>query len=200
MHLPPVVLIFTCREGKVTPTELIDVAAKRIAETDGEVNAVPIHCYERALARAKLLEVQGHPSHKDQPGYLWGLPILVKDLNSVEGVLYTKGAPHRATTIGESSDSFVRALEYNGAIVMGKTNTPEFGAGSQSFNSLFGTTATPFDCRMTSGGSSGGAAASLAAGSAWLATGSDLGGSLRIPASFCGIVGFSTKSYKDDDF
>ena len=107
----------------------------------------------------------------------------------VAGVRSTKGSPIYADRVpGESSYS-VEILEGNGAVVIGKSNTPEFGAGANTFNEVFGKTRNPWDTRMTCGGSSGGSAVALASGQVWLATGSDLGGSLRIPASFCSVVG-----------
>ena len=108
----------------------------------------------------------------------------------MEGVLCTQGSPIYADHISVESDLEVRTLEANGAIVIGKSNTPEFGAGANTFNEVFGATRNPWDTRMNAGGSSGGAAVNLATGQTWLATGSDLGGSLRIPGAFNSIVGF----------
>ena len=107
----------------------------------------------------------------------------------MEGVRTTYGSPIFSDNVPTKSDLLVERLENNGAIVIGKSNTPEFGAGGNSFNEVFPSTVTPWDTRMTAGGSSGGSASALASGEVWLATGSDLGGSLRTPASFCGVVG-----------
>src|SRR5215470_15160421 len=123
------------------------------------------------------------------PGWLGGLPLAVKDLNDVAGVRTTYGSPIYADHVPARSDILVERLEERGAIVMGKSNTPEFGAGANAFNEVFGETRNPWNTALTCGGSSGGSAAALAAGQAWLATGSDLGGSLRTPASFCSVVG-----------
>lgn len=172
---------------EVSPLELIDAAEARIALTDGALNAMPTLCLDRARAHAKRL--MDAPPAETSPHFLHGLPIAVKDLNDVEGVRTTKGSPIYADNIPTSSDYMVEILEANGAIVIGKSNTPELGAGSQTFNEVFGRTANPWNPRLTPGGSSGGAAVALAAGQAWLATGSDLGGSLRNPASFCSVVG-----------
>jgi amidase len=173
---------------QVSPLELIDAAERRINETDGVLNAIPTRCFDRARAHAKRLMAEGPP--KDPPpGYLYGLPIAVKDLTDVEGVRSTKGSPIFKDTVPAQSDVLVRNLEARGAIVIGKSNTPEFGAGAQTFNEVFGTTTNPWDTRKTCAGSSGGSAVALAAGQVWLATGSDLGGSLRTPASFCSVVG-----------
>jgi amidase len=108
----------------------------------------------------------------------------------VAGVRTTHGSPILADNVPARSDIMVETLEANGAIVIAKSNTPELGAGSQTYNQVFGVTVNPWDTSKTCGGSSGGAAVALATGQVWLATGSDLGGSLRTPASFCGIVGF----------
>jgi len=172
---------------EVSPLELIDAAAARIAETDGAINAMPTLCLERARDRARRL--MDAPPADPPPHFLHGLPIAVKDLNEVEGVRTTHGSPILADHVSTFSDYMVEILEANGAIVIGKSNTPEFGAGSQTFNEVFGRTGNPWNPRLTPGGSSGGSAAALAAGQVWLATGSDLGGSLRNPASFCSVVG-----------
>lgn len=174
------------RDGAVTPGELLDVVQARLDATEPAVHATPIVCLERARARAAKLV---HPTDAP-PGYLYGLPILIKDSMSVEGVLCTEGSPLQADYIPSVSDNIVLQLEARGAVVAGKTNVPEFAAGSQSFNPLFPTTTSPWDTRTTAGGSSGGSAAALASCQCWLATGSDLGGSLRTPAAFCGVVGF----------
>ncbi|MGE0661197.1 MAG: amidase [Reyranellaceae bacterium] len=174
------------RRGKVSPAELIDASETRVAATDGALNAMPTLCFDRARARIGGLE----RLDKAHPGWLGGLPIGVKDLNDVEGVKTTFGSPIYKDNISTKTDLGVRNLEARGALVVGKTNTPEFGAGAQTFNEVFGVTRNPWDTRMTCAGSSGGAAVALATGQVWLATGSDLGGSLRNPASFCSVVGF----------
>ena len=119
-------------------------------------------------------------------GLLAGLPVPVKDLTEVAGVRTTYGSRLRENFVPEQSDILVETLEANGAVVYAKSNTPEFGAGGNTFNDVFGATRNPHDLRLTAGGSSGGAAAAVATGMAWLAHGSDLAGSLRTPASFCG--------------
>ena len=174
-------------KGEVSPLELIDIAADRIAATDGVLNALPTLCYERARDRAKAL-MQRRPGRPPR-GYLHGLPVAIKDLTDVAGVRTTYGSPIYADHVPARSDLLVETLEAKGAVVIAKSNTPEFGAGAQTFNEVFGTTANPWNTRLTPGGSSGGAAVALAAGQVWLATGSDLGGSLRTPASFCSVVG-----------
>src|SRR5256886_6086789 len=116
------------------------------------------------------------------------MPIPIKDLFNVEGVLNTQGSPIFKDTIAARSDIVVEHLEGNGAVVYAKSNTPEFGAGANTFNEVFGPTRNPWDTSRSAAGSSGGAAVALATGTAWLAHGSDMGGSLRNPASFCGLV------------
>jgi amidase len=177
------------RRREVRPSEAVEIAADRIAATNGAVNAMVTLCLERAQDVAKHLEQKGFPEDPG-PGYLYGLPISVKDLNDVAGVRTTLGSPIYADNLASESDLMVQALEGNGAIVVGKSNTPEFGAGANTFNEVFGATLNPWHTGMNCGGSSGGAAVNLATGQVWLATGSDLGGSLRIPASFCSVIGF----------
>src|SRR5882724_3732647 len=173
------------KAGDVTPLDLLDVLEKRIAEVDGKVNALPTLCFDRARDHAKALMQK--PA--GERGLLAGLPIPIKDLSSVAGVLTTQGSPIYKDRIPEQSDIVVTHLENNGAVVYAKSNTPEFGAGANTFNEVFGATLNPWDTLRSAAGSSGGAAVALATGMAWLAHGSDMGGSLRSPASFCGIAG-----------
>jgi amidase len=171
--------------GEVTPLDLLDALEARIAEVDGQVNALPTLCFDRARSHAKKLMEK--PAR--QRGLLAGLPVPIKDLTNVAGVLTTQGSPIYKDTIPPRSDILVEQLEQNGAVIYAKSNTPEFGAGANTFNEVFGPTRNPWDLSRSAAGSSGGAAAALATGTAWLAHGSDMGGSLRNPASFCGVVG-----------
>jgi len=173
------------KAGDVTPLDLLDVLEKRIAEIDGKVNALPILCFDRARAHAKDL-MQKPASER---GLLAGLPVPIKDLTDVGDVLTTQGSPIYKNRIPARSDVLVEHLEHNGGVIYAKSNTPEFGAGANTFNEVFGATRNPWDTSRSAAGSSGGAAVALATGMAWLAHGSDMGGSLRNPASFCGIVG-----------
>jgi amidase len=173
------------RSGDVTPLDLLDVLEERISEVDGKVNALPILCFDRARRNAKALMLKPAGAR----GLLAGLPVPIKDLTDVEGVLNTQGSPIYKDRIAARSDILVENLEGNGAVVYAKSNTPEFGAGANTFNEVFGATLNPWDTSRSAAGSSGGAAVALATGMAWLAHGSDMGGSLRNPASFCGIVG-----------
>jgi amidase len=173
------------RKGDVTPLDLLDVLEKRIAEVDGKVNALPTLCFDRARTHAKAL-MQKKPAER---GLLAGMPIPIKDLTNVAGVRTTQGSPIYKDNVPARSDLLVEHLENNGAVIYAKSNTPEFGAGANTFNKVFGPTLNPWDTSKSAAGSSGGAAVALATGTAWLAHGSDMGGSLRNPASFCGIVG-----------
>ncbi|MGB0866784.1 MAG: amidase, partial [Granulosicoccaceae bacterium] len=149
-----------------------------------KVNALPIRCFERARLHAD--ELMQKPL--EERGILAGLPVPIKDLNNVSGVRTSYGSKLKENNIASSSDLLVENLESNGAIIYAKSNTPEYGAGGNTFNEVLGTTCNPHDLTLSAGGSSGGAAAALASGTAWLAHGSDLAGSLRTPASFCGIT------------
>jgi amidase len=173
------------KRGEVTPLDLLDVLEKRIDEVDRHVNALPILCFDRARTHAKAL-MQRKPSER---GLLAGLPVPIKDLFDVAGVRNTQGSPIFKDRICERSDIAVETLERNGAVVYAKSNTPEFGAGAHTFNEVFGATRNPWNPSKSSSGSSGGAAVALATGMAWLAHGTDMGGSCRNPASFCGVVG-----------
>ena len=172
-------------KGEVTPFDLLDVLEKRIAEVDGKVNALPTLCFDRARKRASGLMKKP----KGERGLLAGMPVPIKDLTNVAGVLTTQGSPIYKDRVPARSDILVEHLEAAGGVIYAKSNTPEFGAGANTFNEVFGATRNPWDTSRSAAGSSGGAAVALATGMAWLAHGSDMGGSLRNPASFCGIVG-----------
>lgn len=171
--------------GDVSPLELLDVLEVRIAAVDGQVNALPTLCFDRA--RSHAAELMKRPL--GQRGLLAGMPVPIKDLTEVAGVRTTQGSPIFKDVVPTQSNVLVERLEENGALIYAKSNTPEFGAGANTFNDVFGPTLNPWDLSRSAAGSSGGAAAALASGTAWLAHGSDMGGSLRNPASFCGVVG-----------
>ena len=178
------------RRRDVSPLELIDAALERIEETDGALNALPTMCADRARDHAaRLSDAPAEDDSDAPPGRLYGLPIAIKDLRDVAGVRSTRGSPIFADYVPEKSDLLVTNLEARGGIVLAKSNTPEFGAGANTFNEVFGKTRNPWNTNKTCGGSSGGSTTALAAGQVWLASGSDFGGSLRIPASFCSVVG-----------
>ena len=166
------------RVGDISTAELIDAAMQRIAKTGPVINATPTLCKDRALGAIL------NSNESDHVGWLAGLPISIKDLNSVAGVRTTFGTKGFSNFIPENSDPLVEKLEARGGVVLGKTNTPEFGAGGNTFNDVFGSTLNPWNISLNPGGSSGGAAASLASGEIWLSQGSDHGGSLRTPAAY----------------
>ena len=178
-------IIDRLNSGDVTPLDLLDVLERRIADVDGKVNALPTLCFDRARSHAKELMKKPVGGR----GLLAGMPVPIKDLMNVEGVKTTQGSPIYKDNIPARSDILVEQLENNGGVIYAKSNTPEFGAGANTFNEVFGVTRNPWDVSRSAAGSSGGAAVALATGTAWLAHGSVMGGSLRNPASFCGIVG-----------
>jgi amidase len=172
---------------EVTPLELIDAALARMDEVEGAVNALPTRSAERARDHARRLMKAPPPA--DRRGWLGGMPLAIKDTMDVQGVLSTYGSPIFAENVPVQSDLQVERLEARGGIVLARSNAPEFAAGANTFNEVFGRTLNPWNTAMSCGGSSGGSAVALATGEVWLANGSDLGGSLRIPASFCSVVG-----------
>ena len=172
---------------EVSPLELIDVAVARIEATNPKINAIVTPCYDRAREHAQRILKEKRTDVP--PHYLYGLPIAVKDGTDVAGVRCTSGSRIYADRIAPSSDVVVQRLEANGAVVIGKSNLPEFAAGGNTFNDVFGATLNPWDLRKSASGSSGGSAAALASGQVWLATGGDFGGSIRTPSSFCSTTG-----------
>lgn len=176
------------RSGALSARELLAAHLERIAAIDPAVNAIvtltPERAHEEAAAADERL-ARGEPL-----GPLHGLPIAFKDMVMTAGVRSTMGSTLLADHVPTEDDLIVERLREAGAITIGKTNTPEFGAGSQTFNEVFGATRNPYDPSKTCGGSSGGAAVALATGMLPIADGSDMGGSLRNPASFCNVVGF----------
>ncbi len=173
------------RSREVSPLDLVEASIKRIETVDTEVNALPIHCFDQARNQAKSFDFDRHESN---PKSLCGLPIAVKDYNDLGGAVTTYGSPIYANNVAQTSDATIRKLESNGAIAVAKSNVPEW-AGGHTFNPVNGLTRNPWDMAKSAGGSSGGSAAALASGLVWLATGNDLGGSLRTPAAFNGVVG-----------
>lgn len=170
---------------RLSATELAQSCISRIEAVDHAVNAVVARDFDRALDAARAADEQRGPL-----GALHGLPLGVKDLEDVAGLRTTYGSPLFSSHVPAADDGAVRSLRAAGAIVLGKTNTPEWGAGANTRNAVYGATGNPFDPQRSAAGSSGGSAVALATGMVALATGSDLGGSLRNPAAFNGIVGF----------
>ena len=180
-------LALRIRRRELSAAEVVGAHLSRIEEVNPELNAIVTLDREGALAAADEADralARGEPA-----GVLHGLPIAVKDLEDTAGMRTTYGSPLFRDHVPVADTLLVTRLRRAGAIVIGKTNTSEFGAGSQTFNSVFGATRNPFDRSRTPGGSSGGAAAAVASGMLPLADGSDLGGSVRNPAGFCGLVG-----------
>src|SRR5450755_4633067 len=177
------------RKREVSPLELIDAAEARIAEVEPHVNALPTLCFDRARDHARRLMATRYPLEANEPGWLGGLPVSIKDLTDVAGVRTTYGSPIFADHVPTRSHPLIERIERKGGIVMGKSNTPEFGAGGSTFNEVFGRTRNPWNTALTPGGSTGGGGAALAAGEVWLAHGSDHAGSLRRPATYCSVVG-----------
>ena len=172
------------KAGEVSALELLDALESRIQAVDPVINALPILCFDRARDHAAQLQ---KTRWSNRP--LAGLPVAIKDLNEVSGVRTTFGSLVHKDHVPTRSDLLVEHIEKAGGLVYAKSNTPEFGTGGNTFNQVFGATRNPWNTEMSVAGSSGGAAAALATGMAWLAQGSDMGGSLRNPASFCGVVG-----------
>src|SRR6202158_981016 len=176
------------RTKKLSAREALAAHLKQIERVSPKVNAILTRVPEIAAdAAAKADEMQ---AHKETLGPLHGLPVAHKDLLETRGIRTTFGSPLYKDYIATEDDIVVDRMRRAGAITIGKTNTPEFGAGSQTFNNVFGATHNPFDLTKTCGGSSGGAAVALACGLVPVASGSDTGGSLRNPAAFCNVVGF----------
>ena len=178
------------RSKKLSARELLDAHLKQIERVNPKVNAIVTRIPEQASARAAEADQSAARGHFLGP--LHGLPIAHKDLVDTKGIRTTYGSPIFRDHVPEQDSLIVERIRNAGAILVGKTNTPEFGAGSQTFNPVFGATRNPWDVTKTCGGSSGGAAVALACGMLPLADGSDMGGSLRNPASFCSVVGFRT--------
>ncbi|NND49884.1 MAG: amidase, partial [Rhizobiales bacterium] len=175
---------------QLSPVELIDACLSRIEQINPILNAVVALDGERARDAAKRAEqavISG-----TELGPLHGLPVLVKDLTETEGLVTTRGSLVYRDHVPAQDELVVARIRAAGGIILGKTNTPEFGAGSNTINRVYGATVNPFDPALTPAGSSGGAAAALACDMAPLATGTDMGGSVRTPASFCGVVGHRT--------
>ena len=176
------------RAKKLSAREALAEHLKQIERVNPKVNAIVTLVPEMAAeAAGKADEMQ---ARKEKLGPLHGLPVAHKDLMETRGIRTTYGSSLYKDYIPTEDDLIVERVRRAGAITVGKTNTPEFGAGSQTFNKVFGATLNPYDLTKTCGGSSGGAAVALACGLVPVATGSDTGGSLRNPAAFCNVVGF----------
>ncbi|MFA7665615.1 MAG: amidase family protein [Burkholderiaceae bacterium] len=192
--LPPLAdLLGDFLSGARTPAQLVDACFATIDRLDASLNALPTRVAREAVREAA--ERAGEAIRAGQPvGPLAGLPYAAKDTHRTAGLRTTFGSPLFADHVPEANDGIVQHLLGAGAILIGKSNVPEFAAGAQTFNTVLGTTANPHDPTRTCGGSTGGGAVAVATGMAAIACGSDLGGSLRNPASFCGVAGLRPSS------
>src|SRR3954471_7054954 len=178
------------RKGEISPLDLVDASARRIAEIEPAVNALPTLCLDRARDHARRIMQGGAAcAAAGEAGWLAGLPVSIKDLTDVAAVRTTYGSPIFADHVPATSNPLVERIERKGGVVMGKSNTPEFGAGGSTFNEVFGRTRNPWNTSLTCGGSTGGGSVSVATGEVWLAQGTDHGGSLRRPGTHFSTVG-----------
>ncbi|TCK04088.1 amidase [Marinobacterium mangrovicola] len=173
---------------KLSAVELTESCIARAEEVNHAVNALVVDDF--AKMRKAAAEAQNAIDRGDKLGTLHGLPVSVKDMVDVEGLPTTFGSEIYADNIAKGDDPMIQQLRQEGALMMGKANNPEWSAGGNTRNAVYGVTANPYDLTRSCAGSSGGSAVALACGMSPLATGSDTGGSLRNPASFCGVVGF----------
>ena len=174
------------RRGAVGCVELLDHFIARVERLDPKLNAIVVRDFERARKAARAMDRQ---RNKAAPGLLHGVPMTVKESFNVAGLPTTWGYAERRNHPTEADALAVQRLKAAGAVVFGKTNVPVSLADWQSFNPLYGSTNNPWDLGHTPGGSSGGAAAAVAAGISGLEIGSDIGGSVRVPAHYCGLFG-----------
>jgi amidase len=188
---PATDLVSLIRRKKVSPLEVLRAVLERIDKVNPPLNAYCTVAADQALAAAKKATA-AVGKRGVTLGPLHGVPVSIKDLAPTKGIRTTWGSKIFEHHVPEHDGLIVERLKAAGAIVVGKTNTPEFGAGANTFNAVFGPTRNPWNPALTCGGSTGGGAVALATGMGPLAQGSDLGGSLRLPAAFCGVVGFRT--------
>jgi amidase len=181
-------LVARMRRRDVSAREVMAAHLSRIERANPKLNAIVTLVAERALAEAARADERA--ARGEPLGPLHGLPVAHKDLVDTAGIRTTRGSRFFQDYVPTRDALLVTRLRAAGAITCGKTNTPELGAGSQTFNAVFGATRNPYDPTKTCGGSSGGAAVALACGMVPIADGSDTGGSLRNPAAFCNVVGF----------
>jgi Asp-tRNA(Asn)/Glu-tRNA(Gln) amidotransferase A subunit family amidase len=181
-------LIAEIKKGELSPVDVMKASIDRIEAVDPAVNAMVTRDFDTALNAAKSAEARHHKG--EDIGPLAGLPVAIKDLEATAGMRTTYGSIPFRDHVPENDDLSVAQVKAAGGIVIGKTNTPEFGTGGNTWNDVFGVTGNPYDPTKTCAGSSGGSAVALATGMVPLASGSDFGGSLRTPAGFCGIVGY----------
>ena len=196
--LPASCLRHLMDNGEVSAVEIAEDCIAKIESHNDLLNAVvtlsetvldDAQAAQERLQRARQTGARGGDKSPEDPGLLCGIPAGIKDVTPVRGLRHTYGSPLYADNLAEQDALVVQRLRKAGAVIVGKTNTPEFATGGNTFNEVFGVTRNPWNPECSAGGSTGGGAAGLASGMIALAEGTDLGGSLRIPASFCGVVG-----------
>jgi len=195
---PAVALREMLRKKVISPVELIQAFLERIDKINPVINAYGTLVSKMALEAARKTE--SAIMRGDEAGLLAGIPVSIKDVTMTAGIRTTYGSKLYESFVPDVDELLVERVKQEGGIILGKTNTPEFAAGASTFNQVFGITRNPWNTAYTVGGSSGGAAASVAAGIGPLASGSDLGGSLRVPASFCGVVGLRPSPGRVPDY
>ncbi len=195
---PAVALREMLRKKVISPVELIQAFLERIDKINPVINAYGTLVSKMALEAARKTE--SAIMRGDEAGLLAGIPVSIKDVTMTAGIRTTYGSKLYESFVPDVDELLVERVKQEGGIILGKTNTPEFAAGASTFNQVFGITRNPWNTAYTVGGSSGGAAASVAAGIGPLASGSDLGGSLRLPAAFCGVVGLRPSPGRVPDY
>ncbi len=185
-RIPAAEIARRVRARELSPVACVDAALGLVERLNPALNAI-VTLNPRARDEARALERRLADGH--DPGPLAGVPVGIKDVTPVAGLRHTYGSPLYADHVASEDAEVVRRLRQAGAVILGKTNTPEFAAGGNTWNDVFGRTRNPWNPARSAGGSTGGGACALAAGMIGIAEGTDLGGSLRIPASFCGVVG-----------
>ncbi len=176
-------IIQLIEKQEISSLDVLDSSLNRISKVNPEINAIVTIIEKKA--KDHLIKIE----YVNSKTILKNMPVFIKDITDVKNLRTTYGSQLYSDHFPKESDILVKTIENNGGIILGKTNIPELAAGSHTYNNLFGLTKNPWNTNLTAGGSSGGAAAALASGMAWFASGSDLGGSLRNPASWCGVVG-----------
>jgi amidase len=190
VRLPAVELARLIRAREASPVEVLEAHLAAIEKHNDRINAFCTLAAEQARAAARAVEAA--LARGEEPGPLAGVPVAIKDLTPTAGIRTTWGSKLFRDHVPSEDAEVVKRLKAAGAIVLGKTNTPEFGAGANTVNEVFGATRNPWNTALSASGSTGGGAAALAARMAALAEGTDFGGSLRTPAAFCGVVGLRT--------
>ncbi len=188
VNLSAVEMVKLIRAKDITAKELMEAHLLQIDRVNPKVNAIVTLLPDLAIEKAEETDLA--ISRGEDVGILQGLPVAHKDLVPTKGIRTTFGSPIYEDNVPDHNALIVDRIQHAGAITIGKTNTPEFGAGSQTYNEVFGETLNPYDVSKTCGGSSGGAAVALATRMLPIADGSDTGGSLRNPANFCNVIGF----------